>query len=415
MHFLPQIFFAALVIIAVVSTWFASDMRSILKSGQRKNQLSIEGRWQELDQHFEITSKPGRPFVWLHQRYLLPGAVAAQHALFLFNQGRLEEALVKANQAVRQVKGKPWVFRTIHHASTFKILLGSLSARTMILTGLGRYDEAREAAAQLQRLAGAGGRPNTALALLEYYSGHVDEALALAQAVPPEDPQYDAMRGIAAIAQVMKGEYSQAVQTLLYEPGDMTKFYSPAGLKAVREDPEGPKLIELQNKKLAGVFQPARLLLLANVYLAQEDFENANRVIDQAEKKLGPEPGIQASYCRYRACCLAAQGKAKEAENHLERMRAIVKQLPKRSLIWETHFTAGRSYLYLGRPGDALAELIEAQRSVLHPTEKHVTTYWIARAHEAAGNPREAVPYYQSVAADTIPSWMRKKAIEALA
>lgn len=348
-------------------------------------------------------------------KYLLPGTIAAQHALFLNNHGRLEEALAKADQAIRQVKSKPRIFRGIHRAATFKTLCGSYSARALILAGLGRYDEAREVTTQLQQLAGAGRPQNTALALLELYCGRLDEALALAQAVPPKDPQYDPMRVIAALAQVMKGEFDQAVQTLLYEPGDMTKFYSPAGLKAVQENPEGPKLIELQNKKLAGVFQPARLLMLANVYLAQEDLENANRMIDQAEKKLGPEPGMQASYCRYRACCLAAQGKATEAENHLQRMRAIVKQYPKRSLIWETHFTAGRSYLYLGRPSDALAELIEAQRSVLHPTEKHVTAYWIARSHEAAGNLREAIPYYQRVAGDTIPSWMRKKAVEVLA
>lgn len=415
MNFLPYIFPVALVVTAVLLAWFAADMRSILKSGQRKNQLSIEGRWQELDQHFERTSRPGRPFVWLHQKYLLPGTVAVQHALFLHNQGRFEEALAKADQAIRQVENKPRFFKGLHRAATLKSLWGAYSARKLTLTGLGRYDEARKVAARLQQLAGAGCPQNTALAVLEFSCGHLDAALEVAQAMLPKDPQYDPMCVIAALAHGMKGDFDQAVQTLLYEPGDMTKFYSPAGLEAVRRVPEGPKLIELQNKKLAGVFQPARLLVLANVYLVQEDLENASRVIDQAEKKLGPEPGIQASYCRYRACCLAAQGKATEAEHHLERMRAIVKQLPKRSLIWETHFTAARSYLYLGRPGDALAELIEAQRLVLHPIEKHVTAYWIAQAHVAAGSPHEAIPYYQNVAADAIPSWMRKKALEALA
>jgi tetratricopeptide (TPR) repeat protein len=183
----------------------------------------------------------------------------------------------------------------------------------------------------------------------------------------------------------------------------------------LNEDPEGAKVLALQQKKVAGIFPPVRLIMLAQVYVAREDFENAERALDQAEKSMGPEPGLQMSYCRHRACCLAGQGKIKEAENYIERMRAITRELPKRSLLWEAHFTAGRVYLYLGRFNDALAEFIEAQRSVLHPIEKHVTAYWIARTHEAAGNHREANPYYQLVAADPIPSWMRKQAAEALA
>jgi hypothetical protein len=130
---------------------------------------------------------------------------------------------------------------------------------------------------------------------------------------------------------------------------------------------------------------------------------------------LGPEPGVQISYCRYRACNLAAQGKPAETENCIARMRAIVQRLPARSFLWETHFAAGRSYMYLARFREALTELTEGQRFVLHPIEKHATAYWIARTHEAAGNQHEAVSYYRLVAADPIPSWMRKRAVESLA
>jgi tetratricopeptide (TPR) repeat protein len=412
MNLIFFIFLVPLLIMAALA-WFASDMRSILKSGQRKNQLSIEGKWRELEQHFERISKTYRPFVWLHQQYLLPGTVPAQHALFLFKQGRLDEALAKVDRAIRQIEGKPRLFRSIHRSETFRILCSSLRARTLILTGLGRYGDAREVAARLQQLTGPGD-PNAALALLEFYCGHLDEALAMAQPVPPGDKQYDSMRAVTALAYGVKGEFDQAIQALLYEPSDISKFYSPAGLQAVSESPEGPKLIELQRRKHGGVFEPARLILLAQVYVAKGEFENADRALDQAEKSIGPEPGIQTSYCRHRTCSLAAQGKATEAENYIKRMRAIVQQLPKRSLLWETHFAAGQSYLYLGRFNDALTELIEAQRSVLHPIEKHATAYWIARVHEAAGNHNEAIPYYQIVVADTIQSWMRKQAVETL-
>ncbi len=403
-----------ILLLIIIPLWFSLDMRSIIKSSQRKNRLSIEGQWKDLEDHFERCSKSYRPFVWLHRYYLLPGNITAQYALFLFTQGRLEEALVKVDQAIRQIERKPAIVRHIYYKATFKTHCSSLRARTLILTGLGRYDEAREAAAQLQRLTGTVGGPNAALALLEYYCGNIDEALTKAQGVPPGDTQYDSMRGIMALAHSMKGELDQALQALSYEPSDISKFYSPAGFKKVSESREGSKLIELQRRKHAGVFQPARWLSLARVYIAREEFENAVHALDQAEKSIGPEPGGQTAYCRHRACSFAALGKASEAENYIERMREIVRQLPKRSLLWETHYATGRAYLYLGRFGDALAELIEAQRFVLHPIEKHSTNYWFARTHEAAGHPHEAMPFYQIVATDSIPSWMRKKAAEAL-
>jgi tetratricopeptide (TPR) repeat protein len=414
MDILPYIFQVPFVIYVVILAWFAWDMHSIIKSSQHKNQLSIEGRWKDLDQHFERAAKSCRPFVWLHRHYLLPGAVAVQHALFLFNQGRLEEALVKADQAIRQVKGKPRVFRSFFRSATFKALCASFNARTLILSGLGRYGEARETAAQLEQLTGSSGRPNPVLTLQEYHCGHLDEVLAQAQAVPTENALYDSMRTVTVLACCMKGEFDQALQALSYEPSDISKFYSPAGLETMNRSPEGVKLLELQRRKHAGFFQPARLILLAKVYLAREEFENADRALDQAEKVMGPEPGLQATYCQIRACSLAAQGKAAEAENYIGRMRVIAQATPKRSLFWETHCAAARSYLHLGRPGDALAELSAAQRFVLHPLEKHVTAYWLARSHEAAGAQEKALQYYQIVAADTIPSWIRKQAAETL-
>lgn len=401
-----------LVTVFVIATWFRLDMRSILRALKLKNQLSIEGRWTDLERYFERESKTLRPFVWLHRKYLLPGNLAGQHALFLRNQGRLEEALVKVGQAIRQIERKPWIFSGIHRSQTFNTQCAALRARTMILVGLGRYEEAREASARLQQL--SGGAHNAALALLEYYCGHLDAALAQAQSVLPTDKQYDTMCGITALAWSMKGDPNQAIQALSYEPANVSKFYSAAGLSRVSASPDGPEFLELQQRKLAGVFQPARLVLLAGVYMSIERFEDAARALDQAEKVLGPEPGGQISYWRHRACCLAAQQKPAETENCIGRMREMVQQLPARAFLLETHFAAGRSYLYLGRFQDALDELTEAQRFLLHPIERHVTAYWLAQTHDAAGNKHEAASLYRLVAADPIPSWMRNRAAEAL-
>lgn len=99
-------------VVAVIAlAWFSWDMSAILKMSQRKQQLAIEGRWNDLERHYESTLKTRRPFVWLQQRYLLPGAVLAQYALFLYKRGRLEEALLKADRSIEQIEGKPKFFR----------------------------------------------------------------------------------------------------------------------------------------------------------------------------------------------------------------------------------------------------------------------------------------------------------------
>lgn len=415
MHTFLNVYQIYVVGTVVILIWFSLDMRSIIKASQRKNALSIEGRWKELDEHYKRCLNRRRPFVWLHQRFLVPGNLLVQYALFLYKHGRLDEALDSADRAAGLIRRKPWIFRSFHRSATSKTLAGAINARILILTGMGRYGEARAAAVQFEQVAGSGQRPYTVLALLEYHCGRLDEALALTEAVAPGDTMYDSACGVSSLAWSMKGEFARALRALAYEPSDISKFYSPKGLEIMRASPEGVKLMELQQKKHAGVFQPARLLFLAHVHIAREDFVNADHALDQAEKVVGPEPGVQMSYCRHRACSAAAQGRAAEAGQYIERMRSIVQERQKRGLQWEAHLGAGRSYLYLGRLSEALVELTAAETFVLHPLEKHVTAYWIAQVHAAAGDRQKALPYYQSVAADAIPSWMRKRAIEALA
>jgi tetratricopeptide (TPR) repeat protein len=402
-------------VIFVGFTWFSWDMRSILKSSKINQQLSIDGRWKELDDYFKRCERTRRPFVSLHRKYLLPGNLGTQYASFLYQQGRLEEALATVDLAIRQNKNKPRIFRSFHSAATFKTLCGAWRIRILILGSLGRYDEARESAAELQKLAGSHRAQGAVLALVEYYTGHINEALSLAQTVRPEDTQYDAMRGVMANAYSLKGEFPQALEALSYQPTDGLKLYSPAGLKSLTAIPEGAEVVALQRKKLAAIFPPARFLKLATVYAVMEDFEQAHRALDEAEKLLGSNPSLRSIYCRLRACSFAGQGKSKEAEDYIERLRAIVRELPKRSLLWDSHFGVGRAYFYLGRYKDALAELMEAQRSVLHPIEKHATAFWIARTHEAAGNQGEANSFYQMVVADGFPTRMHEQAAAALA
>ena len=127
----PGFLLALLLVVAVrILVWFALDMRSILKSLQRRNQLATDGRWEDLDRHFQRTLKSWRPFAWLQQRYLLPGSVNGTYALFLYERGRYEEALEKLDAAIRQIERKPRIFRAIYRSRTFQTLCSLLRART---------------------------------------------------------------------------------------------------------------------------------------------------------------------------------------------------------------------------------------------------------------------------------------------
>lgn len=223
------------------------------------------------------------------------------------------------------------------------------------------------------------------------------------------------MRALASLVHCMKGNYDDALRMLEFTPATVSKFYSSSGMESLSGSPDGAKLIELQQRKLEKIFPPARMIMLAQVYNSREDFENAGLALDEAEKSLGPEPGLQMAYCRQRACCYAGLGKEVETERYIERMRAIAKELPKRSFFWESHSATARSYLHLRRFKDALAELAKAQQHVLHPIERHTTTYMIALANEGVGNKHEAEAKYRLVIADEIQSCLREKAIAALA
>lgn len=416
MHPYLQIVYGVLVLlIFILPSWYVADMRSILRDLRRKNELSVSGNWKELEKYFESSAQTRRPFVWFRRRFLLPGNQETQHAMFLFQQGRLEEALAKNEEAIRRMESKPWIFRSFYARASFNSLCAALRGNILILNGLGRYDEAREAAAKIERLNGGKSKPNAALAMLEYNCGHLDEALQLAQATGTDSTQLDTMRGVMARCYTLKGEFEQAIQALSYTPADVVKFYSPAGLKRLSETSDGAEFLEVKRRKLAGVYPPARFLKLARVYLAMEDFEKAHQALDQAEKSLGPQQGLQMSYCRLRACSFGGQGKTREAEVYIERLRAMAKERPRRSVLREIHSGVGRAYLYLKRFNDAVGELNEAQKFILHPIEKHVINYHLAQAHEGAGNQSEARRYYEMVAADPIASRMRQQAAEWLA
>lgn len=195
--------------------WFAADMGYLLRSAQRSERLKLDGQWAELEQQLRRTMKSYRPFVWFTERCLLPGSSACQLGLFLYQPGRLEVALERVDQAVRQIDRKPAFFRSVFRRATHGTHVGALASRVIILGGLGRYEEARKSADRAGQISGSNSDRNAALVSLEVNCGHIDEALALAKTVPPEHHQASSVRVTAAWAYNLKGDFVQAVEALV--------------------------------------------------------------------------------------------------------------------------------------------------------------------------------------------------------
>jgi tetratricopeptide (TPR) repeat protein len=211
-----------------------------------------------------------------------------------------------------------------------------------------------------------------------------------------------------------KREFTEAINILVYEPKDITEHYSPEDLALVLQNRESARFIALKRKHSATIHQPIRLLSMARVYVDQENLDDATQALDTTEPLLGANPVIRCSYHRYRALCAAAKGDALQTELHLANARSITQSLPKRDTQWETSIAAGRCYLSLRLTDKASLEFQEARRHTLHPIEKHVTNYWLARTAEAAKRRSEAIRHYQSVVADNIPTWMREESLVAI-
>lgn len=398
----------------VVSAWVLLDMKYLQRWRQRKIRLELNGKWDELETHFQRRLRTRHLFVYLFQKYAMPGNVEASYALYLYNRGREDAALEFAERGIALARKQPAVLRSTFGTPTKKTLREALHTRALILNSLGRYDEARATSVESRTLPKVGGKTHVTESLTELYSGHLDSALRLVYETLAHDPKDGPSRFVASAIYCLKGEFAEAINILVYDLKDVVDLYSPEALANLLNDPEAAKFIALKRRSSAAVHKPARLLAIIRVYVDQQSFDDATQALDATEPILGTNPVIQANYHRYRAICVAAKGDAWQTEQHLAEARSLTQRHPKRDSQFETHIAAGRCYLSLKLTDKAGTEFLEAQHHTLHPIEKHVTNYWLARTAEAARGRTDAIRNYQSVIADDIPTVMRQESLAAL-
>ncbi len=409
------------VVVVVGLLWMMADLRFVQRWQLRRAELGAQDKTQELNAHFEAALKCRRPMLLLFLHYVIPGTLEAEYALHLSNQGEHERALVLAKKASLSAARRP----AVH--------LAVLPAECMVLLRLGRYEQAQDILRIGRRLlssstlAGAGRNPADQASglvmqegLLEMYLGHFEAALKLgvrASAATISDPARGLVSGVLAL----QGRFEQALEALVYEPSTFYRFLTATPPVIDTGEDEDPldllakdklyrQSADKTNEELAGVFGPAVEIGRAGVFLEAGDAENLGIALGRAQTKLKANQTMEHIFLRVRACWQAMTGNAAGMEADLARTRQLAAEKPaSRSAKYETHLAAGRAYFLFGRHATAVEELKAATQLALHPLEKHTSTYWLARASQAANEP-SANALFRTVMADQFGSWMEADA-----
>jgi hypothetical protein len=391
--------------------WFLADIRFAQRWGLRRAELGAQDNCRELDAHFQSGLKCRRPMLLLFQRFVVPGLLEADYALHVSNHGEHERALILAEKASRKAAR-----RVATH-------LAVLPAESMILLRLGRYEEARHVvqvgrnllAARPAELAKDSGHSNLEAgiilqdAMIEMYLGHLDAALNLgieASAASVSDPA----RALISAVLTAKGRFMEALDALVYEPSGFYKFLDSSAMDLLEEDKLFQETARQMDEEISGVFGPAVELVRASVFLEAGETANLGLALEQVQSKLKSHRIIEHIFVRTRACWHAMTGDVAGVEADLARTRQLAAEKPaSRSAKYETHLAAGRAFLLLGQDARAIGELKTANHLALHPLEKHVSMYWLARANQAVDHTLAATQF-NTVIADGFGTWMESDA-----
>jgi tetratricopeptide (TPR) repeat protein len=398
--------------------WFLADIKFAQRWGLKRAELGAQGKWRELNTHFESGLKCRRPMLLLFQHFVIPGTVEADYALHLSDQGEHERALVLAQKA----SGRS--------AKRVAVHLAILPAEATILSRLGRYDEARTVIEKGRSL--LGGPSCSSLpeitsrqlaaglamqqGLMELHLGNLDAALKFgteACAGNVSDPG----RAVVSGALRARGRFKEALEVLVYESSNFDKFLEPAlasmephDVDSLARDKLFVETARQTDEQLSGVFGPAVEMGRALVFLEAGDGTNLGLALQRTQSKLKANQIMEHIYIRTRACWLAMGGDATGMEADLARARQLAAEKPaSRSAKYETHLAVGRANFLLGRHGAAVEALKGAHDLGLHPMEKHTATFWLARATEMVA-PLSAGSLFKAVVADRFGTWMEADA-----
>lgn len=354
------------------------------------HRLGHEGRFEALETLLLSELRTIRPFVGVWLWFKGPGTLNLFLGNLQFMTGRTEEALEMCRGAERKA-GK--------HA---KSLSDALALQSLCLTELGHYDEARALAARVRGIgvSPAGDVAESRIALL---LGRFDEAIELGTRAAADRRGYVG-RCHASVALNCRGNPQGALALLQENPPGVWVHYTDKVLKKLERTSSGRELLDLHQKQWSGVVEPLRFLYAALVYAELRDLDALRFALDKAGAAMGGHPAVRSMHKSLELLYHAGRGDAAEADRCLREGREILDRPTTRGLQSEFHRAAGRALLALNRVAPAMTEFEAALQTSVHPLEKHINRFWLARAHDARGERAKAAELFASVAADGIPS-----------
>jgi tetratricopeptide (TPR) repeat protein len=406
MHTFSPLFWVPAILTLVALISLRVDLKFWQKWSLKRAELSVQDKWKELNEHFEKMLRCRRPMLlWFRRRYL-PGSLQAEYALHLSNQGENERALVLAQKASLTARKRPLNYMAV------------VPVEAMILSRLGRYDEATEAVRRGRAMLAdpalaAIVKTNPSVAafliqqegMIEYNLGHLEVAINLGREAAAADLS-DAARALISGALTAQGRFREALQVLAYQPSNFYDFLG--GLPSLPEFQDQPALELLEkselfrktaekiNEEASAIFAPAVHLTQALVFLEANDAEKLGAALEQTHAKLKSNRIMEHIFVRTRACWHGMKGNRTGLEADLARTHELAAMEPSsRSAKYETHLGCGRAYFLVGDYVKAVAELQGATKHSLHPMERQVANYWLARASQAANSPSSVL--FQSV------------------
>lgn len=372
----------ALIIIVDTKTW--SRFLRLYR------ELTHEGRLDAADALIERQRWIPRPFVGLVLWFKSPGSLDRLQSHVQFQAGRIDEALVVAGRAIKKA------------GRNHQALAESLNLQSLCLMELVRYDDARAAIAKGREAGGAVGADvmESRLALL---TGNLDEAVRLGTRAAEDSRGYIG-RTLASVALNCKGNPQGALALLQENPPGIWVHYQESALKKLERSSAGRELIDQHQKEWSGVLEPMRFLYAGLIYAELKDLDSLRFVLDKAGASMGGLPVVRAMHKSLEVLLCAGLGRVEETERCLREGLAILDGPILRASKGEFHRSAGRAQLALGRAKAAVAEFEAALQLSLHPLEKHINRFWLARANDALGDREKAAELFRLVAADGIPS-----------
>ena len=101
----PQLLLGCYGALVLLLLWMILDFRGLTRFIRVHYQLFHEGRWDELEAHFQRRFRGVHPWSGLLLRLKGPGSLDTLYATFLYQRGRFEEGLRTAEWAAHRARG----------------------------------------------------------------------------------------------------------------------------------------------------------------------------------------------------------------------------------------------------------------------------------------------------------------------